>query len=222
MTIECDEVIPPIGMATASDNCGIVFVTYVGETGSGDSCDSLIVRTYYAEDACGNSAICTQQIRILDTTPPSIVCPLTVIIECHETIPTTLATATDNCNAVADVTYVDEINEQECSQQVIVEGVPKVLYVIVRTHYATDDCGNVSSCTQHIIIRDDTPPVVVCPPNITIDCNDPTDPEFTGFPTVTDNCDPNPVPVYVDLPPVGNSCDRTITRVWSATDWCGN
>ena len=35
-----------------------------------------------------------------------------------------------------------------------------------------DDCGNISSCTQHITIDDTTPPTLVCPGNITVEgCN---------------------------------------------------
>src|SRR5690606_32898559 len=54
LVLECDDPIPAPEMATATDDCELVIVTFVGEVGSGDACDSLIVRTYYAADACGN------------------------------------------------------------------------------------------------------------------------------------------------------------------------
>jgi hypothetical protein len=127
---------------------------------------------HYATDECGNVSSCTQRFYIYDTTPPSITCPDDLTLECNvDPIPTTPATATDICDDDVDVTYVDVEYPQDCDNGVLVEGVDQVLTVIVRTHYATDNCGNVSTCTQHIVIRDDTPPSVTCPADVTIECD---------------------------------------------------
>lgn len=69
------------------------------------------------------------------------------------------------------------------------------------------------------------PPLeIVCPPDITIECDESTDPINTGYPEVPNN-DFNSVPVieFVDgiLP---DSCPEgyTIIRTWIATDETGN
>ena len=70
-----------------------------------------------------------------------------------------------------------------------------------------------------------TPPVIVCPPDATLEwvVGLDTSPAATGFATATDACDPNPVVSWADVVTPGN-CDGnfTITRTWTATDECGN
>jgi len=58
----------------------------------------------------------------------------------------------------------------------------------VRTWTATDAVGNQASCDQTITVYDDSAPVLVCPPDITFECDLMGDP---GDATATDNCDPN-------------------------------
>lgn len=71
-----------------------------------------------------------------------------------------------------------------------------------------------------------TPPVVVCPPNVSLACDDSIDPSFTGFATTSDNCDLNPSLSYVDIVTPGNcppsTVLKTIERVWNSTDAAGN
>jgi hypothetical protein len=222
VTIECGAPLPTT-MATATDDCNTVTITFADSDTTG-TCPRVIIRTHTATDLCGNSSQCTQRITLDDNTPPEIVCPADVTLECNiDEIPTTLAMATDDCHDV-EVTYVDEIYEQECDNDVFVDGVDQVLTLIVRRHYATDECGNVATCTQHIVIRDDTPPTVVCPPNITIECDeDPNNLDLTGVPTVTDLCDPDPqASILITFPVHTSQCSTVLERIWFATDHCGN
>ncbi len=64
---------------------------------------------------------------------------------------------------------------------------------------------------------DNTAPVITCPADITIECDESTDPANTGTATATDNCDGSPTITYSDVTGAG-----TITRTWTATDACGN
>jgi hypothetical protein len=147
-----------------------IVVTHVDSDTTGD-CPQQIVRTFYAEDECGNVSSCTQTIYIYDTTPPEIVCPDDVTLECNvDPLPTDLATATDICNTVVDITYSDEVFPQECDNNVFINGGNQVLTIIIRTHFATDACGNVATCTNHYDPRRYTP-MVTCPPDITIECD---------------------------------------------------
>jgi len=73
--VSAEEVEPECtGEATASDlGDAHPVVTYVDlRTGV---CQDVITRTWYAEDACGNRASCSQRITIADETPLSIVWP---------------------------------------------------------------------------------------------------------------------------------------------------
>src|SRR5439155_14637737 len=107
ITLECT--VLPItdntGMASATDTCsGVSSINFVDAfdttncTGKG-----MILRTWTATDACGNSATCLQTITFKDTTLPAITCPADIILECTvapSTNNTGTATATDTCSGV--------------------------------------------------------------------------------------------------------------------------
>ena len=86
-----------------------------------------------------------------------------------------------------------------------------------------DPSGNLDSDSSSVTISDSLPPVITCPPDITIECNTSTDPGNTGSATATDACSPSVVPTYSDSATSG-ACPQqsTITRTWTAVDNCGN
>ena len=61
---------------TATDNCGINATTFalLSQTSSG-ICPRTVTRTYSIADSCGNTATCTQDFTVDDTTPPVLTCP---------------------------------------------------------------------------------------------------------------------------------------------------
>ncbi|MBK7212797.1 MAG: HYR domain-containing protein [Bacteroidales bacterium] len=66
------------GYATASDNCsGTVVITYDDNRAGLNACNAtgVIVRTWTAVDAVGNSISCTQNITVVDMDDPIAVCP---------------------------------------------------------------------------------------------------------------------------------------------------
>jgi hypothetical protein len=145
-----------------------------------------------------------------------ITCPVSVTVSCAAAVPapnTALVTATDNCAGGVTVVFVsDVISSQTCANR----------YTITRTYRATDVCGNSATCTQTIIVNDQTAPILTCPANITTltpigSCNAVVN--FT--PTATDNCNGAvsviSVPASGSVFPIGN----TIVNV-TATDACGN
>ena len=142
-------------------------------------------RKWSATDACDNTAECTQMITVVDTKVPVITCPADVTIDCEDDSSpanTGMATATDSCDDVVDVTFSDTEEPGECP----------VIKVITRTWTATDDCGNTAVCTQTISVLDLEGPEISCPADITMNAD-----KFycekaiveVGFPTWTDNCD---------------------------------
>src|SRR5213079_3334309 len=100
-----------------------------------------------ASDGCGNRASCVQTISFQDTTPPVIACPADITLEC--TMPPTtdntgVATASDTCSGVTNISFVDAFDTTNCTGK----------GAIVRTWKAIDGCGNSASCMQRISFQD--------------------------------------------------------------------
>ena len=103
-------------------------------------------------------------------------------------------------------------------------------YTITRTWTATDPAGNADNCVQVITVQDVTDPVITCPVDVTINCEDDNTPTGTGTATATDNCAPVPnITIgYSDVstqdasPANAGYYNYTITRTWMATDPAGN
>jgi hypothetical protein len=92
-------------------------------------------------------------------------------------------------------------------------------------HLNVVDYGGLSDfCYSAISISDTTSPDIVCPANLTIECDQPTDPSNTGSATATDVCDNEPPAIiYSDVvAATGCAGDYTITRTWTATNTCDN
>ena len=95
-----------------------------------------------------------------------------------------------------------------------------------RTYRATDRCGGVATCTQTFTRKvDRTPPVfTACPAGADLGCNPTTFPA-AGTATATDNClDATPTISVGALGAAVNvgGCNWTRTRIYTATDACGN
>ncbi len=218
--LNCGDLIDPAhtGSATATDNCaGIVTISFIDAATPAD-CAGLagIDRTWKATDACGNLATCVQHLSFVDTTPPAITCPADQQLNCGDpTDPahTGSATATDNCGGPVTITFTDAITAIACA------GVPG----IDRTWKATDACGNLATCVQHLSFVDTTPPAITCPADQQLNCGAPTDPVDTGSATATDNCAGIVTITFTDAAtPAGCAGLPGIDRTWKATDACGN
>ena len=215
VTVECDASTDPssTGMATAVDACDAAPTITYSDAASG-ACPTIIVRTWTAMDACGNSVSADQIITVVDTTPPTLVgVPADETAECDAVPAPATVTAVDNCDAAPVVTF----------EEIITVGACEGSYTIVRTWTATDECGNSASQLQTITVVDTTAPFVTPPADVTVECDESTDPAETGTATAVDNCDPNPGVTYTDTV-VAGSCPQeyTIVRTWTATDDCGN
>jgi hypothetical protein len=221
-TVECPGSTDPsaMGQPGGSDTCGTTTVTYT-DTPTASDCTQpghvkeMIVRHWTVTDACGNSTTQDQTIKVVDTTPPVISCPADKQLQCGESSDpanTGTASAKDNCGDTPTITRSDAATAANCTGHAGID----------RTWTATDSCGNTASCVQHITFADTTPPMITCPPDVTIACDASILPANTGSATATDNCG-QPVITFSDA--TMNNCPNNlsvITRTWTATDGCGN
>jgi len=111
---------------------------------------------------------------VIDGTAPVLSLPSDTLIECDASSgpgDTGYATATDNLDCSPVITYSDAITAGACANA----------YTITRTWVATDCAGNASSADQAITVQDTTMPMILCPPDVTIECDESTDPMDTGL-----------------------------------------
>jgi hypothetical protein len=200
------------GIATAVDGCSAATVTFNDSVVTNCAGTKVIQRTWTARDLCGNVTNAIQTITVRDSTPPSLTMPANLTLECPANtniLNTGMATAQDGCGSVT-VTFSDSISN--------ICGGSKL---ISRMWRVTDTCGNTTNGTQLITIRDTTPPTIVAPADLTLECPAATTTNATGVPTVTDSCSATTV-TFTDS--VSNNCGGTkiVSRTWRAADGCGN
>jgi hypothetical protein len=172
----------------------------------------LVIRTWTATDACGNSSSCSQSVEVQDTTAPDITCPTAKSpIECPGVPSFPDPIVSDACDPNPDVTFEDETTPGKCPQE----------FIVTRTWTATDACGNSQSCSQSVEVQDTTAPDITCADvKSPIEC--PATPVFPP-PDVTDACDADPNVTFEDVTTPGKCPQEYIvTRTWTATDACGN
>ena len=230
---ECSETVtvnplPPCGITGGDIECGEESVeictppgalSYLWNTGATTNCITVSLEGTYSvtvTDANGCSSVCSRFVISNTEPPPTITCPSEITIECDEsTLPanTGMATAPVYCNIAPAISFADVVELGACPQE----------FTITRTWTAAYETGNSIICTQLIYVEDSTPPSIVCPPDITIECDESPLPANTGTATATDNCGFSPEVTYSDVFSTGD-CDLgdIITRTWQAVDECGN
>ncbi len=214
ISLGCGSPIPPVppmgaGGIMATDNCDATPTLSFNESISGGTTCYTITRTWTATDDDGNTSTATQVITVEDNEAPVLAgIPADATAACGNIPPPATVTATDNCSANVQVTYSEAQTGSGCD------------YTLTRTWTATDDCGNTATHTQVILVNDAVPPVFagILPQNLTVDCASIPAPATL---TATDVCDAN-VQVTFNEVQSGSGCDYTLTRMWTATDNCGN
>lgn len=203
-----------------TDNCiGPVTVTWVSD-GPNPGCSGTVVRTYRLADACGNTALITQNILIKDNEAPTANPLPTLNLACANQVPlpiTSVVTgAADNCGGAVTVGIGTDTGSPGC------EG------TITRTYRLTDVCNNSRLITQLIHINDSVPPIVTSPDTIRqtvagLGCQT----FVTVQANVTDNCPSNPVITANSFNGNGSNASgfypvgETIVT-FTSTDACGN
>jgi hypothetical protein len=212
------------GLVTATDNCdtsvAITQTPAVGTVLTGVGTTQTVTLT--ATDNVGNINSCTFVITLKDQTNPVIsTCPanMDVVVGASGSYAVTdftgLVTATDNCDTSVAITQTPAVGT-------VLTGVGTTQTV---TLTATDNVGNINSCTFVITLKDQTNPVIsTCPANMDVavgaSCSYAVT-DFTGLVTATDNCDTNVA--ITQSPAVGTVLTgSTHTITLTATDDSGN
>ncbi len=212
-TVMCDS-IPPLEIPELSDDCDIS-IDYSHEDVIVDgACDYsyVINRNWVIWDDCGDSTLVTQTIRVTDNSPPQVlnIPSDTLVAGCTGSLPIPTPTFEENCDNDYEWSFNQETIDSTCIYN----------KTIVRTWEAWDGCGNRSTATQRIELRDTAGPILEgIPADQILTCG-------VGFPppivTARDDCDPSPI-IRLDSTVYSSICDTLyhVVRTWTATDVCG-
>lgn len=230
------------GNATVTDECSetswdnFSFQTSTGQTGTGFfnigpypqaqayNCTWWVDVTFRAFDGCGNLGAKTLRFQIQDNTDPVISgFPDSVIMACPNPVPT-LSTqfVSDNCDTSIVIANTIVRSDSLCDGS----------YTMTVTWSATDNCGNTGMAVQTVLVRDTIAPVfTLLPVNKTFRCDTfllPPAPVMGFGINATDNCSPVTGITTQDVSaqnPDPQNCGHytyQITRIFTATDECGN
>ena len=178
-------------------------------------------------DATGCTAVLSNQtvVGVRDLVKPEIICPDDMQLtnnpgQCYGAFAPVI-TVTDNCDPapVCNCIMTGSTTGNMPKNTLVQFNVGTTTV----TCTATDASGNVSdTCTFTVIVLDTQNPNIVCPPNITVSCEqNVSNLMLTGQATATDNCPDDVIVTYTDSFN-GNACSGTITRTWKGTDEYGN
>ena len=197
------------GTPVAQDAGGIVTVDLLS-TITNAACGNTLstTRTWRATDPCGNATQGSQTITVTDTTAPTLTSPANQTVELGSAWGFGLPVAEDAGGAVT-VAVLSTVTNAACGDT----------FSATRTWRATDACGNTAQGSQTVTVSDTTAPTLTSPANQTVELGSAW---VFGTPTAQDAG--GPVTVQVLSTVTNAACGNTFsaTRVWQATDACGN
>ncbi len=224
-TVECGSSVQVDGSGSRDpDNDVLTYQWRIGETVLGTSAVLNVTLprgthtlTLVVTDTSDASDDDTVTITVIDTTEPSVACPLNqtipVGVDCQALVPdfATAAVAIDSCSSVLT------------RSQTPAAGAPVGPGSHTVTVSVTDEAGNVGTCTVTLTVVDMTAPVGDCPPARSVEGCSALVPDFTADLLATDNCTPVSALVKTQSPEAGtpvNSGTHVITL--TVTDAAGN
>ncbi len=223
----CGEQVPVMLPLPATDNCDLhpKIIMKEEKTIHNGPGDYVLVRTWTAVDACGNTDSAKQIITVRDALAPQIInCanPKIAIsdLNCGAAVPafTGDIRLTDNCKEVQSAL----ITQTPAAGTVLGVGVHLITIV------ATDASGNADTCTTTFTVTDKTPPVITrCAPPVVYElpanvCSS-IIPDVVSSINVNDNCTPLHQLTITQYPAAGTIIGygkHTITI--TVTDAAGN
>ena len=230
VTVSCNNPPDRPTSVKAVDNCDpnvdVAFDERIEET----LCGASIIRTWTAEDECGNITRKQQTITVTDEEAPVITLsnPLlagipnggSITFDC-DAMPEfdeNDIIATDNCDTDLTIEFVDLVRKEGNCQ---VDG---YLTEMTCGWRAIDNCGNEMEYIITITVVDTRAPMLNnVPTDITVNLSDgqaiPPVPTNIG---ATDNCDENIFIQFEQTQTEETACGYDLIRTWTAIDNCGN
>ncbi len=196
--------------AIAVDECSEVTITTMDVVNGGQT-----IRTYTATDACGNSTSVTVTFGEIDNTPP-VITFIPDEVGCDGVLnPDDIIAMDDNGDVTITVVLISQTGSCDMG------------YIFVYEITATDEAGNTTVETVTFDVpADNEPPVITdVPTNLTFTCSEEV---IIPEPTVMDNCDvisltcTETLNEFAVVDDCNNGFGYDITKVWTATDACGN
>ncbi len=193
---------------------------------------------YTVIDDCGFQTDCYTEVIVYDPIAPTAICEGSTVIslvnsECQTIYANSIDdNSWDNCsdNLTFKISW-DGVNFFE-SLEVCCDRVgDNLVYLMVTDPEAQDlvdefeldvDISNTNICTANIHVDDKIDPVISCPSDRTIGCDDSRLPSNTGSPMTSDNCT-TPSIDYTDGAFITTGCNTGFfIRTWVAEDGSGN
>lgn len=215
ISVSCGN-IPDAPKGVVTDNCDHARpIEYSQSTLSETETDQYrLIRTWKAQDNCGNIAQTVQTIHVLKDTESPIFTnvPHNEHAICDNIIDAIAPSVKDNCDTSI---LPDPVKEK------IIDGSCPNEWVLIRTWSASDSSGNVATAHQTIDVIDNIPPSLNVPEKNVVSCHEVPEPKGAF---ATDKCDQVATLEFEeDRTDSVESLDRyTLIRTWTATDACGN
>ncbi len=160
----------------------------------------------WARDLCGKEGQLDYVLRIVDTTPPSVLSAPSITLGCTDTIP--WLEVTDNSEGAISVEFED-LSERRvhCAEE----------DPMTRKWTLTDACGNSADFFQEVYFIDQEGPMLYGVPADACGL-------ATELPSVIaiDACSSDTLEVIFEQFTEEGACGPVVVRNWSASDACGN
>ncbi len=176
-----------------------------------------------AKDQCLNASTKLITITVEDDTAPIAICDdeLHISLGADGTARVSAADVDegsyDNCGiASLEIRRIDGCLGESAWDEYVSFACCDVDELVTIELRVTDNAGNQNICWKSALIEDALPPVIVCPEDKTINCDDPSIHAPFGIPSYDDNCEASISSTdYEDI----DECQAGILRrTWTATD----